>query len=206
MRARGYARCSTEEQGRSGLGLEAQQAAIAAACEQRGWTLTGIEVDVISSGKHNRPGFMRALAALDDGSADVVVSSRLDRMSRSVPEFSDLLARYPGKLVPLDIGIDPGTIAGEFTATVVAAAAQMERRLVSARTRDALQAARERGIRLGRPREMSAAAVSRVRDLAALGLSSAEIARRLNREAVPTPTGRGRWHPPGVRRALSYVA
>jgi hypothetical protein len=57
---------------------------------------------------------------------------------------------------PLDIGIDPGTIAGEFTATVVAAAAQMERRLVGQRTREALQAARERGIRLGRPRTMEA--------------------------------------------------
>jgi DNA invertase Pin-like site-specific DNA recombinase len=120
-------------------------------------------------------------------------------MSRSVPEFSDLLARYPGKVVPLDIGIDPGTIAGEFTATVVAAAAQMERRLIGQRTGEALQAARERGVRLGHPRTTSPEAVELIQERRAAGQSYRVIADEPNARGVPTAQGGRAWHAQTVR-------
>ena len=109
-------------------------------------------------------------------------------------------------LIALDLGVDTSTPSGEMMASVLATFAQFERRLIGQRTKDALAVKRAQGVRLGRPRAMSAASVARVQELAALGLSSAEIARRLNREEIPTPTGRGKWHPPGVRRALQYAA
>jgi DNA invertase Pin-like site-specific DNA recombinase len=205
MRAVAYLRASTTEQETSGLGLQAQRTQIEAACAQRGWELVGLETDIASGSRKDRPGLSRALAAIDEGSADVVVVSRLDRLSRSVSHFAAMLERYPSALVPLDLGVEPGSIAGTFTLHVVSAASEMERRLIGARTRESLQAARERGTRLGRPRAMTAEAVSRVRELAALELSAPAIAARLNEECFPTPTGRGKWHPPGVRRALRFA-
>ena len=58
---------------------------------------------------------------------------------------------------------------------------------------------------LGRPRKMSEETVERIRELERLGMSASDIAHELNAEGVPTATGRGRWHPPGVARALSWV-
>lgn len=131
--------------------------------------------------RKDRPGLTRALAAIDAGEADCVVVSRLDRLSRSVSHFASLLERYPRGIVPLDLGIDPASIAGEFTATIIAAVGQMERRLTGQRTREALQAARERGVKLGRPREVSEIAISRIMELSAAGVRPSEIARVPNR-------------------------
>ena len=61
------------------------------------------------------------------------------------------------------------------------------------------------GVKLGRPRRMSAETVEHIQELRRLGLSVSDIAHELNAGGVPTPTGRGRWHPPGVTRALSWV-
>jgi len=72
------------------------------------------------------------------------------------------------------------------------------------RTRDALAVTRARGVQLGRPREISEEVVERIGKLHEAGLSVAAIARKLNQENVPTPRG-GRWHSPGVKRALSWV-
>jgi len=86
---------------------------------------------------------------------------------------------------------------------VVAAMAQLERRLVSERTSAALAVKRSQGVQLGRTREMSSAAVSRIRELDRLGYRIREIARMLNAEGVPTPRN-GCWHHGAVRRVLSW--
>ena len=91
-----------------------------------------------------------------------------------------------------------------MTASVLATFAQFERRLIGQRTRDALAVKRAQGVRLGRPREISEQVVERVGKLHEAGLSVAAIARQLNEDNVPTPRG-GRWHSPGVKRALSWV-
>ena len=89
-------------------------------------------------------------------------------------------------------------------ASVLATFAQFERRLIGQRTRDALAVKRAQGVQLGRPREISDQVVERIGKLHATGLTVAAIARKLNDENVPTPRG-GRWHSPGVKRALSSV-
>jgi DNA invertase Pin-like site-specific DNA recombinase len=192
------------EQRQSGLGLQAQRAAIEAACAQRGWELVRVEEDVASGAKADRPGLKRALDAVESGEADCIVVLRLDRLSRSVADFARMLQRFPRGLVCLDLGIDPSTPAGEMTATVVAAMAQLERRLIGERTKEALAQKRAQGVQLGRPREISEETVEKIGELYRSGLSVAAIARRLNEENVPTPRG-GRWHSPGVKRALSWV-
>jgi DNA invertase Pin-like site-specific DNA recombinase len=201
MRAIGYRRASTAEQHASGLGLDAQTSAIETACETRGWTLVGVEEDIASGGRRDRPGLARALQAIESGSADVVVVSRLDRLGRSVAHVAGILERHPGSVVALDVGMTPDSPAGAFTAHVVVAAAELERALIRERTRDALRAARERGVRLGRPPETSADAVDRIRELHAEGVCVAHIARTLREEGVPTARG-GRWHSNTVGKVL----
>ena len=107
-------------------------------------------------------------------------------------------------LVALDLGVDTSTPSGEMMASVLATFAQFERRLIGQRTRDALAVKRAQGVQLGRPREISEEVVERIRELDETGLSVAAIARKLNEQNVPTPRG-GRWHSPGVKRALSWV-
>jgi DNA invertase Pin-like site-specific DNA recombinase len=106
-------------------------------------------------------------------------------------------------LVALDLGVDTSTPSGEMMASVLATFAQFERRLIGQRTKDALAMKREQGVQLGRPREMSPEAVSRIQELDRLGYRLREIANVLNAEGVPTPRN-GRWHPPGVARVLSW--
>lgn len=139
----GYIRVSTDEQGDSGAGLEAQRAAIAAEAKRRGWHLVEILEDT-ASGKTmtRRPGLAAALQRLESGAADALAVAKLDRLSRSLLDFAGLVERsrkQGWQLVALDLGVDTTTPAGEMMANVLAAFAQFERRLISQRTSDALK-------------------------------------------------------------------
>lgn len=162
----GYLRVSTDEQASSGLGLEAQRATIAAAAAlARGWQVTWIEDAGHSAKTLKRPGVAQALALLAKGEAHGLVVAKLDRLSRSVKDFAATMdtARKQGwALVALDLGVDTTTPAGELVANVMAAVAQWERRVISVRTVEALAAARERGTRLGRPRQIDPALLARI--------------------------------------------
>lgn len=205
LRVVGYIRVSTQEQSDSGAGLQAQAAAIEAEAAHRRWELVHIFEDAGASGKSvsGRPGLQAALAALERDEAAMLLVAKVDRLSRSVSDFSRLLERYPKRLHVLDLGIDLASPYGEMVATVVSAMAQLERRLVAERTRSALAVKRAQGVTLGRPREMSPEAVERIHELHCLGYRPAQIAAKLNEEGVPTPRN-GRWHPPGVARVLSW--
>jgi len=204
----GYARVSTGLQAESGAGMDAQRAAIRRECEHRGWELVEVFEDAGASGRsvNGRPGLHAALSALDSRHAELLVVAKVDRLSRSVGDFSRLLERYPKRLHVLDLGIDLASPYGEMVATVVSAMARLEARLVSERTSAALAARREAGVVLGRPRRMAPQTVQRIHDLRSDGLTLAGIADRLNAETVRTPTGQGRWSTSGVRRALRYAA
>ena len=204
----GYIRVSTAEQADSGAGLEAQRAAVELEAERRSWTLLEIFEDAGASGKSlNRPGLAGALAMIESGEASVIIVSKLDRLSRSVHDFAGLMQaaqRQGWALVALDVGIDMTTPAGGLIANVMASVAEWERRVIGERTVAALAARRAAGVQLGRPREMSPEAVERIRELHRDGARVAEIARVLNAEGVATPRG-GRWHSPGVKRAIGWV-
>ena len=143
-----YIRVSTARQGRSGLGLEAQRRAIAEFCEREGLAVTGEFVEV-ETGKgadalERRPQLAAALAAAKKARCSIIVA-KLDRLSRDVAFIAGLMAsRVP--FIAAELGAD----ADPFMLHLYAALAEKERRMISARTKDALQAAKARGVKLGR--------------------------------------------------------
>lgn len=197
MRVLAYVRVSTEEQGRSGAGLQSQCDAINAECERRGWQLIdSVEDAGYSAGTLKRPGIGQALERLRDGEADALVVAKLDRLSRSMLDFTALMAQAQKEgwaLVALDCAVDTTTPAGEAMANILATFAQFERRLISQRTKDALAAKRAQGVRLGRPRSLSDETIDQIVRARGAGQSLDNIAATLNREGVPTAQGGRQW-------------
>jgi DNA invertase Pin-like site-specific DNA recombinase len=203
----GYIRVSTEEQANSGLGLEAQRAAIEAECVRRGWALLAIHEDAGISGSTvaKRPGLTAALEDVESGRTGGIVVAKLDRLSRSLADFADLMARAQSagwNLVALDLGVDLATPSGEFMAGVMASAAQWERRIIGQRTRDALAVKKGQGVRLGRPSVLPLSVTERILTARNQGEGWSAIARVLNAEQVPTATDGATWHPSTVRAVV----
>ena len=209
MNVIGYLRVSTEEQARSGLGLEAQRTRITEEAKHRQWSVRWVVDDGYTAAHLNRPGITAALSALRTGTADAVVVSKLDRLSRSLLDFAALteMARKEGwAVIALDLGVDMTTPAGEMLANVLASFAQYERRLISQRTKDALAALRAQGVQLGRPRAVSAATAEQIGRWRAVGATWQGCAQALNAAGVPTAHGGQRWYASTVRAAhRSYL-
>ena len=199
----GYSRCSTEEQGISGAGLAAQEAAIRAECERRGLPLLAMHTDAGVSGKSLvRPALTAALADLDAGHGDVLMVSKLDRLTRSVHDASGLMQRSEKAgwgLVALDAPVDTTTPAGRAMAQILSVFAELERRLIGERTKAALAVKREQGVVLGRPRTLPDKVVKRIVNERAAGRTWTAIAEGLNRDRVSTAQGGLRWYPATVR-------
>ena len=206
MRALGYIRVSTEEQGQSGLGLQAQDSAIRGEIARRGWDLVEVLSDSGISGKDlKRPGLRAALERLRRREADVLVAAKLDRLTRSVGDFASLVERSTlegWSLVLLDIAVDTSSPAGEAMANVMAAFSQLERRLIGQRTREGLQIKRARGERLGAPVQIEPDTEERIVAMRRGGASLDQIVARLEADGVPTARG-ARWSTATIRRVLA---
>lgn len=202
-RAIGYCRVSTEEQGDSGAGLEAQEATIRAEVDHRGWQLVDLRSDV-ASGKslRRREALGATLRDLAAGNADALVVAKLDRLSRSVMDFAGIMetAKAEGwSVVVLDLAVDTTTTNGELIANIMISLAQWERRLIGDRTRAALTAVKARGTRLGRPSGVDDETLRLIRVLRSAGKSYAAIAQALADEGIPTAQG-GTWQAATVRK------
>jgi DNA invertase Pin-like site-specific DNA recombinase len=206
VRAVGYIRVSTSEQGDSGAGLEAQRRAIAIEIERRGWELVQIFEDQASGKSMNgREGLARAIDAVEDGKGEALVVAKLDRLSRSLMDFAGLMERSRKKrwaLVALDLGVDTSTPSGEMLASVLAVFAQFERRMIGLRTAEGLAVKRSQGVRLGRPTSLSDKVRREILRLGRKGLSYSAIARELNEKGVPTAQGGKRWYPATIRKII----
>jgi DNA invertase Pin-like site-specific DNA recombinase len=212
-----YLRVSTEKQGRSGLGLEAQRLAVAAFIGERHASLVAEFVEVESGRKNARPSLAEALATcrLHKG---ILVVAKLDRLSRDA-HFLLGLKDSGVEFVCCDM-----PAANRLTVGIMAIVAEEEARLISTRTKAALLAAKARGVKLGTPNLSKAvsllgckasavtrrrAALQRATDLLPLmkremllGCSGpTRLAEALNRERIPAPRG-GRWSPSQARRLL----
>lgn len=208
MKAHGYGRVSTTDQGVSGLGLDAQRHTVEQAASQRGWGPVCWTQDTASGASMNHRPYLAALLDLLDRDGGVLIVAKLDRLSRSVGDLAQLLDRAQRNgwtLVLLDTGVDTTTPAGGLVAHVVAATAQYERELIAARTRDALAQARARGVRLGRPVTLPAQIRTRIADERAAGRSLRAIADRLTDEQTPTARGGTRWYASTVAAVLSSL-
>jgi DNA invertase Pin-like site-specific DNA recombinase len=203
----GYCRVSTDRQGKSGLGLQAQREAIARFAEANGFEVLADEVEV-ETGKgadalDRRPQLKAALDQARKRKCPVVVA-KLDRLSRDVAFISGLMSqKVPFVVAELGPDVDP------FVLHIYAALAEKERALISQRTKAALKAAKARGVRLGNPRlaevrdrvnrnlveaaeRQAALVLPVVKPLLEQGMSLRAIARELAARGVPTARG-GQW-------------
>lgn len=206
----GYRRCSTEEQSLSGLGLQAQGACIEAEAARRGWTdLLMLSDEGFSAKSLARPAITQALDMLASGQASTLVVAKLDRLSRSVLDFCQLLAlseRQGWNLVVLDLALDTGTASGRLMAQVMSAFSEYERRLIGQRTSAALQAKKAAGARLGRPVNIPEAVRARIHAERAAGGTLRAISEGLNADGTPTAQGGARWHASTVAACLKTAA
>jgi DNA invertase Pin-like site-specific DNA recombinase len=203
----GYIRVSTAKQGRSGLGQEAQQAALRRFAEAEGFAFLETFTEVESGGDDNRPELLRALESARKAKAPIVVA-KLDRLSRDVHYISGLMKhRVPFIVTELGADTDP------FLLHIYAALAEKERRMISERTKVALKAAKARGVALGglrdKGRELQAEAYQRAEGHRAVfeelsNLSARKAADELNRRGVPTPGG-GKWYAVHVIRVRARL-
>jgi DNA invertase Pin-like site-specific DNA recombinase len=204
-----YVRVSTGRQGKSGLGLEAQQAAIERFAVREGYAIASSYTEV-QSGKDDdtkRPQLNAALEAARKAKAPVICA-KLDRLSRDVHFISGLM-KHKVAFIVADLGAD----TDPFMLHLYAALAEKERRMISQRTKDALASAKARGKQLGglreHGRELQQAAIERAKALAPIfdehaGKSARELARVLNARAVATPTG-APWSAMTVIRARARL-
>jgi DNA invertase Pin-like site-specific DNA recombinase len=210
-RAVAYLRVSTDEQAGSGLGLEAQEAAIRAWASYRGLEVLAVEVEVCSGATlpTDRPGFRRALATLERGRADCLVAAKLDRVTRSsrgLVDVLDLAAGVGFALVLLDPEVDTTSPAGRFMVGILCEVAALERELIRERTRAALAAKRQRGERQGPGPQLDPALRGWIVAEVEAGRSKKSLARDLNERGVPTATGRGHWYPSTILAVCRSVA
>jgi DNA invertase Pin-like site-specific DNA recombinase len=202
-----YSRVSTDRQGKSGLGLEAQREAIARFADANDFALVREEIE-IETGKgadalDRRPRLKSALDLAKKHKCSIIVA-KLDRLSRDVHFISGLMTkRVPFIVAELGPDVDP------FMLHIYAAVAEKERALISQRTKAALAAAKARGVKLGNPRleearaprmranaeeaaRQVALALPVIKPLYERGLSLRAIARELAAHGVPTARG-GQW-------------
>ncbi len=219
-----YLRVSTARQGVSGLGLEAQQAAVGKYVAAAGGQIVAEFEEVESGSRSDRPQLAKALAACRARHAILVVA-RLDRLARDTAFLLSVVRGAEAGVVFTDLPQLPPGPAGAFILTMFAAVAELERGLISQRTKAALAAAKARGVKLGSPKlargfdaDMSAAGRQAQTDRAARhsadvmpfiedameagAKSLREIAAALTARGVRPPSGGAFWYASQVRRVI----
>jgi DNA invertase Pin-like site-specific DNA recombinase len=215
-----YYRVSTARQGRSGLGLEAQQEAVRAYLNGGDWQLVAEVIEVESGKRSDRPKLAEALRLCRLHKATLIIA-KLDRLARNVAFVSTLM----------EAGVEFTAVdfpqANRLTVHILAAVAEHEAKAISERTQAALAAAKARGVRLGGNRGSIITAEARARSVAVRTRAAArqaadimpiiaeiqnagssslrEIAAELNARNIPTPRG-SVWSAVQVRRALNRLA
>lgn len=201
----GYLRVSTDEQVVSGLGLEAQRAAIEEAATRKGWTVVEWHIEGAVSGKVqvlDRPVFPLALQALHEGRAQRVMVARLDRLGRDAGDVLNLDRDYPGAIYMCDRDLDTANSNDRLQLGVMAVVAENERAKISERTKAALAVKKAQGVRLGRPSALPTEVVARIVQAHADGYGYSAIARQLEADQVPTARGGASWYPRTVQKVL----
>jgi DNA invertase Pin-like site-specific DNA recombinase/peptidoglycan hydrolase-like protein with peptidoglycan-binding domain len=209
VRALGYASVPDSAPDESGQ-LRDQAARIDSYCEEHGWRLLEVVHDKDDgNGKAlERPGLLYALDRIRSGQAACLVVPRLERLTRSVPDFGrviEAVRRNGGRLVVMDVGLDTASSHGELAAKTLVSIGAWERRKVTERTRKGLAAARARGAATGRPAVDDVPGLKeRIVEMRAQGMTLQAIADQLNAEQVPTIRGGKQWRPSSVQAAAGY--
>lgn len=207
-----YYRVSTDKQGASGLGLEAQEAAVSRFLASAGGQLVEAYTEVESGKKaSNRPELAKALARCRKEKATLVIA-KLDRLGRNVAFIASLMDSK------VEFVCCDNPHANRLMLHMLAAFAEHEREQISKRTKAALKAAKARGVQLGNPElseindrrrrradEFAGAMATIIEQIRAEGYTTLESIRdELNRRDVPTARG-GRWHKPTVHNLVKRI-
>nr|MDZ8047094.1 recombinase family protein [Nostoc sp. DedQUE02] len=209
-----YLRVSTDEQGRSGLGLDAQLEACNRLCELKGLAVVGVWSEIIS-GKvdpRERPIFMQALATAQANGASLLVAKQ-DRFSREVFHVSGYVNNYFfGSQTPPLIAADSPN-ASPMEIYLKAMVSEQERQAISQRTKDALAQLKKQGKELGKAgreahsaqaRDSTASAIERAQELRTLGYSLEATAQALTSEGFVTSRGTA-WSKQSLSKRLASL-
>jgi len=150
------------------------------------------------------PGFTLALEMLAAGQADILVVAKLDRLSRSVLDFTGLMYRADKEgwhICIKDLDLDTSHPNGRMVLHIMATLSQWEREMIGLRTKEALATIKAKGVKLGRP-GMSPTLKERILSMRDEGLTLNAIADQLNAEGVPTSQGGSQWRNSSVRSVL----
>lgn len=222
-KAIGYIRVSTDGQVESGLSLEAQRKKIEAYATLKDLELVEIIEDAGISAKNlNRPGMKRLMELARKKEVDAVIIAKLDRMFRNTVdalETSEALNKRGVALHSIEESLDTQSAIGGFFFTMLAALAEMERKLIGERTRTALAQKRakkefcgghipygyqlEDGKLIPEPQEQ--AIISKMKQWREKGATFQAIADKLNNSAIPTKTGKI-WTPGITHKILKLAA
>jgi DNA invertase Pin-like site-specific DNA recombinase len=208
MQAIGYVRVSTDRQAEKGVSLEAQAEKIRAMAVVHGAELLDVIVDGGESAKSlQRPGMTQLLALVDNRKVQAVIVAKLDRLTRSVGDLCELLARFERcgvSLISVAESLDTGSAAGRLVINIMTAVSQWEREAIGERTRDALRHKRGCGERVGNihygfrlaadakhlePNPEEQAVLAEIGALRARRRSLREIAAALNESGLRTRRG-----------------
>jgi DNA invertase Pin-like site-specific DNA recombinase len=211
-----YYRVSTDRQGQSGLGLEAQRAAVETYLNGGNWKLLEAYTEVESGKRIDRPELAKALAACRKRKATLVIA-KLDRLARNARFLLSVVEGCgEGGVVFCDLPTIPAGPVGKFLITQLASVAELEAGMIAKRTKDALAAKRARGEPMGWaiPKrtdqkkanalgvraivagadQFAANVLPIVRQIQAAGVTTLDgIAEALNARGIATPRG-AKWH------------
>lgn len=207
-----YYRVSTDRQGKSGLGLEAQAEAVQNYVAANSYQLAGAFTEIESGRKNNRPQLLAALSECKRIKA-ILIIAKLDRLGRNVAFIANLMESRV-QFVAVD-----NPHATDLVLHITAAFAQFEREQISKRVKEALQAAKRRGTILGKngrevlsqqnkqaADEFAAQIAPTIEQLKAEGFTTERaICAELNARQIPTPREGAQWHRSSVHRLLKRL-
>jgi DNA invertase Pin-like site-specific DNA recombinase len=197
-------------QAEDGMSLGAQERQLISAAEGAGYEAVILREEG-RSGKsiQGRPVLRKALEDLDEGKAQALYVTRLDRLARSTRDFLSIIDRSNQagwRLVMLDLGLDTTTANGRFVVTIMSAMAEMERGMISARQKDVHEDRRTEGkvwgVDLGPKSVLDEELKEEIFKLRMAGQSFNEIAKQLNADGVPTTNKGKQWYASAVRHVF----
>ncbi|MEW1834535.1 recombinase family protein [Microbacterium sp. NPDC079995] len=210
MKVVAYIRVSTAKQD---LSMDAQRNLIERYAAYREHEVVAFVTDPDVSGKvpiAEREGGGKMLGLLHDGEAHGVIVTKLDRLSRDLPDFASTLGLFRKRgwsIAALDLDIDTATANGEMVANMLINLSQWERRTISERTKTALAELKRQGKPVGRPAvtSLDSDVVNYITMRRGEGARVSVIARELNEAGHTPPTGK-QFYPSSVAKLLKRVA
>jgi DNA invertase Pin-like site-specific DNA recombinase len=193
-----------------GMSMEAQEKTLRNAAEFAGFSSVEVLLEEGRSGKSitGRPVLRDALTRLDNGTAQALIVTRIDRLARSTTDFLSIVdraAKNNWRLVLLDLNLDTSTYQGRFVTTIMSALAEMERGIIAERQKDVHKHRRDNGqvwgVDLGPKQLISDEIRNRIVEEREKGLSLRAIANTLQAEGIPTAYG-GKWSASSIKYVL----